>query len=113
MNSSVSRRVPAVFGPGTRFNVEPAPPFPFRARQEDDLERLKGRLVSERLETVWETECNSQIRRAANEAAALAWTTPFPLLVFPVLFEEKASTMLAQTERQDRVRRASRELLAV
>jgi len=105
--------VPTEFGPDTKFTLYPAPPLPFRARQEDELERLKGRLLAERLETVWEPEANSQVRRAANEAAALAWTTPFPLLVFPVLFEEKTEAMLAQSERQEHVRRVSRELLAV
>jgi hypothetical protein len=111
--SNARKAVPTVFGPDTRFNLNPAPPLPFRVRQEDELERLKGRLVSERLETIWEPESNSQVRRAANEAAALAWATPFPLLVFPVLFDEKATAMLAQTERQEQVRRVSRELLAV
>jgi hypothetical protein len=35
------------------------------------------------------------------------------LLVFPALFEEKADFALARVEQQDRIRRISRELLAV
>jgi hypothetical protein len=107
------RRVPTEFGPETRFEVWPLPPAPFRAELESNFERLKNRLVSERLEELWEPELNSQVRRAANEAAALAWVTPYPMLVFPVLFEEKAERSLAVAERQKVVRETTRELLAV
>ena len=107
------RRVPTEFGPDIRFDVRPVPPEPFRAVLESNFERLKGRLVSERLAELWEPELNSQVRRAANEAAALAWVTPYPTLVFPVLFEEKAEASLAIAERQKVVREATRELLAV
>ena len=97
------RRVPTRFGPETRFEVTPAPPAPFRAFQETELERLAE---------TFEPEFNRQLRRAANEAAALAWVTAVPLLVFPALFEEKARTALLQAERQERIRCRSRELLA-
>ena len=53
------------------------------------------------------------MRRAANEAAALAWATLYPLLVFPVLFEEKIEAALRQAERQARILESSRELLSV
>ena len=107
------RRVPTLFGPETGFEVKPVPPGPFRARQEAELERLKTRLLSEWLETRWAPQSDDQLRRAANEAAALAWVTRYPLLVFPTLFEEKAETALLQTGRQERVRERSRELLTV
>ena len=106
------RRVPTTFGPETGFEVKPSPPAPFRARQEAELERLKARLLSERLEEVGDPQLGSQLRRAANEAAALAWVTRYPLLVFPVLFEEKAEAALLRAERQEQVRQRSRELLA-
>jgi hypothetical protein len=35
------------------------------------------------------------------------------LLLFPVLFEEKAATAMRQTERQARIYATSRELLSV
>ena len=38
-------------------------------------------------------ELNAPLRRAANEAAALVWFTPFPLLLFPVLLKEKAAAL--------------------
>jgi hypothetical protein len=107
------RRVPADFGPETRFEVEPLPAAPYRAALESRFEELQTSLLAVRLEEVWEPRLNSQMRRAANEAAALAWVTPYPLLVFPVLFEEKAELALKVAERQDAVRQRTRELLGV
>ncbi len=93
------RKLPASFGPETRFELAPAP-APYRAVQENRFERLKAALLAERLEETVEPHLNSQVRRAANEAAALAWVTPYPLLVFPVLFEEKVEAALKVSERQ-------------
>ena len=106
-------RVPARFGPETRFEVRPVPPAPFRATQETEFERLKSRLLTRQLAEAPVPELNPPLRRAANEAAALAWATLYPLLVFPVLFEEKAQVALRQAERQARILESSRELLAV
>ena len=107
------RRVPTQFGPETGFEVRPSPPAPFRAWQEAELERLKTQLLARQLETRWNPQSESQLRQAANEAAALAWVTRYPLLVFPALFEEKAEAALLRAERQEQVRQRSRELLAV
>lgn len=93
------RRVPAEFGPETRLEINPTPPAPFRAIQESQFEKLKLNLLSERLEPLWKPELTAQVRRAANEAAALAWVTPYPLLVFPVLFAEKADSALTRLGR--------------
>src|SRR5579862_6472308 len=76
------RRVPTRFGPETRFEVKPVPPAPFRAVEETELERLKNRLLVRVLNEVDEPKFNVFVRRAANEAAALAWVLPFPLLRF-------------------------------
>jgi hypothetical protein len=105
-------RVPVGFGPETRFELRPAPAAPFRATRETDFERLKTRLLKERLDGA-PSELNVPLRRAANEAAALAWVTFYPLLVFPVLFEEKTAVALRQAQRQARIYAHSRELLAV
>ena len=107
------RRVPTQFGPETGFEVKPVPPAPFRAWQETELERLKTRLLAKWLETRWDPQSDGQLRRAANEAAALAWVTRYPLLIFPALFEELAQAALLRAERQERVRQRSRELLAI
>jgi hypothetical protein len=101
------RKVPTRFAPETRFEVRP-----FRAVQETELERLKNTLLLQRLGSETEPELNVRLRRAANEAAALAWITAFPLLVFPTLFDEIAQTARVQAVRQARIRERSRELLA-
>ena len=106
-------KVPTRFGPETRFEVRPAAAAPFRAIQETKFERLKSRLLREVLGDLTGPGLNVGVRRAANEAAALAWVTPFPLLVFPALFEEKAETAMLQAERQASVRQRSLELLTV
>jgi hypothetical protein len=105
-------KVPTEFGPETRFELQPAPPAPFRATQESEFEQLKSRLLAKQLAETPAQELNPVLRRAANEAAALAWATIYPLLVFPALFEEKTALAVHQVERQARVYANSRELLA-
>ncbi len=112
MNAKLKRLRPE-FRPETRFELKPAPAVSFRAVQDSRFEYLKRQLLSERLAETAAPEFNSQVRRAANEAAALAWVTPYPLLVFPVLFEEKTAEAVRVFERQAQVRRRSRELLAL
>ena len=106
-------RVPARLGLETRFELRPAPPAPFRATQETEFERLKNCLLARQLAEAAAPELNPPLRRAANDAAALAWATLYPLLVFPVLFDEKTQAALRQAERQARIFESSRELLAV
>ena len=90
----------------------PAPPAPFRATQDNELEVLKGRLLREELGRTGEQELTVRLRRAANEAAALAWATQYPLLVFPALFDEKARTAHVELRRQNAIRIRSSVLLA-
>jgi hypothetical protein len=92
--------------------MQPAPPAPFRATQESEFERLKNRLLTETLLATGTPELNASIRRAANEAAALAWVTFYPLLLFPGLFEEKLRHAVRHAERQARVYANSHELVA-
>jgi hypothetical protein len=99
-------------GPETLFQAA-APAAPFRALQQDRFERLRAKLVEEKLEALFVASEAGLIQRAANEAAALAWVSPFPLLVFPALFEENYERALLRQERQDQVWQRSRELLAV
>jgi len=94
----------------TRFEIKPEPAAPFRALQETEFERLKLQLLEERLAEETDAELNSYLRRAANEAASLAWVTSYPLLVFPALFEEKAEAASAQALRQEQVRQRSLDL---
>jgi hypothetical protein len=106
-------RLVARFGPEARFELSPAPPATFRTTQETELERLKNRLLRETLGDLAGPDANGFVRRAANEAAALAWETRIPLLVFPTLFEEKTQTALRQVRRQASVRLRSAGLIAV
>jgi hypothetical protein len=90
------------FSTDTRFELRPTP---------DKFERLKNKLLAIRVQQAgakWE----EPLRDAANEAAAIAWTTTVPSLVFPELFEEKFAAAVAQNQRQERISRKSRELLA-
>jgi hypothetical protein len=110
MNQSTNK-LRAEFSPEMRFEVRPVPPAPFRATQETEFERLKSRLLTEKLLAAAQPGLNAPIRRAANEAAALAWVTFYPLLVFPTLFEEKIRTAVRQAERQARIYTTSPELV--
>jgi hypothetical protein len=107
------RRVPTEFGPDTRFELKPAIGVFRRTAEENRFKALKAELLFERLNEELGAAHNNPVRRAANEAEALAWVTPYPLLVFPALFEEKAEAALARAQRQEDVFERSRELLAV
>ena len=111
MNTN-QQKLTARFGPETRFEVPPVPPAVFRAAQETQLEGLKSRLLRQTLGELTVPEANVFVRRAANEAAALAWVTRYPLLVFPALFEEKIAAAVRQAKRQARIYAHSRELVA-
>ncbi len=111
MNTN-KNRVNLKFAPQIRFEVRTTADAPFRAALENNFERLKNRLLAERLDLLERPDLNIAVRRAANEAAALAWVTFYPLLVFPALFEEKTAAAVLQADRQARVYASSRELLA-
>jgi hypothetical protein len=93
------------------FEVAPVPAAPFRGTQETELDRLKARLLAELLQGTADAELYSPLRRAANDAAAVAWTTCFPLLVFPALLEEKAGEARQRHSRQQEVLARSRRLM--
>lgn len=101
------------FARETRFAIRPVPAaVPFRAAQETQLERLKARLLQRLLDNAIDPELNAPLRRAANEAAALAWTTPYPLLVLPTLLEEKACVAQRQVQKQTEIRLRTQQLFA-
>ncbi len=103
-----NRTVPTRFAPETQFEV---PALPFRAVQTTELEELKARLLRQLLAQVTDPAQNILLRRAANEAAALVWLTPCPLLLFPELLQEKARAARVQGGRQARIRRRSQNLM--
>ena len=60
------------------------------------------------------THAPGDVRRAVeaalNEAEALAWQTPFPHLVYPVLAEEKVATAERWAGRQRMIRRQTQRI---
>jgi hypothetical protein len=76
-----------------------------------NLERLKQRLLEQELRNVRDPRLGDWLRRAAEEAASLAWATAFPLLVLPVLLTEKAAEARRHHEHQRQVSAHSEELL--
>ena len=105
-------RVPTVFGPETRFEVNPLPPAPFRVVMENTFERLNARLLREQLAKASTAAMAVELRRAANEAAGLAWDTAYPLLFFPALFEEKVTQTVRRVRKQQAILAQTRELVA-
>jgi hypothetical protein len=101
----------AQFGAETRFELQPTQALSFDAAYEGSFERLKNKLLDGRLRQAG-TKWDGPLRDAASEAAAIAWTTNVPSLVFPMLFEEKVAAAVTQDKRQTRILRKSRELLA-
>ena len=85
---------------------------PYR-NAEADLDTLKNRLLREELARAATLELNVHLRRAANDAAALAWLTPYPLLLLPGLFEEKARRARKNVVRAASIRERSSGLLAL
>lgn len=106
--------VPTEFGPNTRFTppVVNVPPT-FRNRLEAELEALKEKLLANELARNATLEINVRLRRAANEAVALVWLTPYPLLLLPALFEEKARAARRAAGRQALIRERTSDLLAL
>jgi hypothetical protein len=105
-------KLAARFRAETRFAVTPTAAVPFRGTQETALDRLKGRLLQQLLTETTDADYYAPLRRAANDAASLAWLTPYPLLFFPALLEEKAQTARRQETKQKQVRRRSPRLLS-
>ncbi len=111
MNSqSTPRQVPTRFGRATRFNLTPR--FsPVDTHVQTRFEQLKTRLLKPVLQETSDAVMRRQLRLAANEAAAVAWTTPYPLLMLPVLLEEKAAEVHQYAAHQEQVQYVSQVLV--
>jgi hypothetical protein len=100
-------QLPVRFASPTAFSVS-MPAAPSGSLDNGALERFKCRLLEPILENRCGQTLESMMRHAANEAAALAWTTPFPLLVLPGLLEEKVNAVWRRELRQRHVYSRSR-----
>lgn len=107
INATPTGGLPSSWG----YEPEPEPNSFLEQQSDADLELLKNRLLQQALNGSVTTSLVKPLRRAANEAAAIAWLEPLPLLVFPTLFEEKARLARKQAQRQERVQARSSEWL--
>jgi hypothetical protein len=109
MKQLKSHDVVTEFEPATRMDVSPVSAGRFQARLIAALEELKQRLLLETARARSDSATLSCLRRAAEEAASLAWTTAFPLLVLPELFAEKATEACVRSQRQREIRQRSQD----
>ena len=107
MKKLKSHNIAAEFEPATRLKLNPDSGGGLQARVIAALEELKQRLLRETALARSDSATLSCLRRAAEEAASLAWTTPFPLLVLPELFAEKAAEACLRSQRQRDIRQRS------
>ncbi|HTD87492.1 MAG TPA: hypothetical protein VK850_13015 [Candidatus Binatia bacterium] len=73
---------------------------PVRGTAETELDSLKDKLLRPLIEKTSDGRAETALRRAGTEAAALAWTTPFPLLFLPALLDEKVDRAEQHLARQ-------------
>ncbi len=107
---TITKRLPTRFARPTRFTVTPV--VLTRAERDARLAALKERLAQQYAAAPEHAALRSGIERALNDAASLAWATPFPLLVLPTLADEKVSAIRRQAGRQAEIFRRSAAFLA-
>ena len=90
------------------FDLEPAYG---RAELQERFASLQDTLIAGELQDSVTVGLPGRLKQAANEAAGLAWTTEFPLLVFPGLFAEFARRERLREDRQQRILARSEELM--
>jgi hypothetical protein len=71
------------------------------------FDRLHSKLAEELLHQAADGELRQRLKWASQEASAVAWANPYPLLVLPTLMEEKAHTAQGQAARQKEIRSRS------
>ena len=86
--------------------------FPIdRGLLEGHFANLKEELLGDLLAETDTLSLQPRLELAANEAAAVAWTTEYPLLVFPTLFDEFARRERVRDNRQQQIRAKSEKLM--
>ncbi len=89
------------FAPDTRFDVTPQPAAPYRANLRTELELLQERLLRGLLQETPDTELHLLFRRVVSESAALVAKTGFPLLLLPMLVEERTEAVRRSVQHDD------------
>jgi|SRR5437899_9115388 len=77
-----------------------------------ELEQFKQCLLGEH-GRARDLHVHSWLNRAADEAASIAWATPYPLLVLPVLLEEKIEDARRKVELQKAIYERSQPIVAL
>ena len=103
----MNRKLNAYLDPETEFEAEVLRGEPLQAA----FAGLKENLINETLEGTETLALHEPVKLAANEAAGLAWTTAFPLLVFPALFQEKVDGARKHQDRAERIKARTADLL--
>lgn len=103
-----ARYAEVVFDPEDEFNL--AVRFEREALAEKFAD-LKDELLGGYIEDLDNLPLQARLKHVANEAAGLAWTTEFPLLVFPALFDELAKRERVRAGRQERIIAKTEDLL--
>jgi hypothetical protein len=103
----MNRKLNAYFDPETEFEAEVLRGEPLK----QVFAGLQENLVNETLDETETLALHTPVKQAANEAAGLAWTTSFPLLVFPALFQEKVDRARRQQDRAERIKAQTADLL--
>lgn len=100
------------FEPNVEFEVTPVSEAQVRHLVRERFRDLQNRLVDDYRGEAGNRLSRSRLNRIANDAAALAWTTSYPLLVMPVLFAEKyLEEFTRETPRIEQRSRALMELV--
>ena len=111
INANRTGHLTAQFEPDIKFELPLHPgtvsPESVRIR----FQALQNRLLEETLGQTPNPILRENLHGVANEAAALAWTTQFPLLLMPVLFQEKARSVRLQLKKQHHVSMRSQQLV--
>ena|SRR5436190_2109049 len=103
----MNRKLNAFFDPETEFEAEVLKGEPLQQA----FAGLQENLVNETLGDIETLALHVPVKQAANEAAGLAWTTAFPLLVFPTLFQEKVERARVRQDRAERIKAQTADLL--
>lgn len=115
MNSQIyenkQNKTPDPVRTGDAFRRVARSPCAVSRRARNRIGAVEEPVLRQALDAAVDAEFYAPLRRAANEAAAVAWMTPFPLLFLPSLFEEKVAAVRRQVERAQNVRTRSRRIL--
>ncbi|MEW6305004.1 MAG: hypothetical protein AB1705_16130 [Verrucomicrobiota bacterium] len=108
-----ARKLAARFTRPRRFEVTPRAGDVSRESRDAAFTRMKHQLLVQLLDHSPDSDQREYLRQSLHEAEALAFATAYPLLVFPVLAEEKATEARVKVDKQRCVRKRSERLISM